>query len=392
MKKQYGKLAVFVCVMLFLAVGLIGGNAVRESRMLAARLLEKSADDCFARLSAFTDGVEGILQRDLAYHGWLLDLNSVKENLAGTRIVVKPDMTVVKTDSGKLASFQEAQSAEQVEQNALYFERIYRIAEKNGARFLCCPVPQKANYETSPVNVRNYNRENYEKTLQELNQRQIPYLDVSGVFEETVNRGEDLYFATDHHWKPSTGFAFARAICEMLKEFYGFNYQEEYTDFNNYEVETLQDWFLGSLGKKAGRFFLWSGAEDFDLISPQFETDLTEEIPALFQIQRGDFRKIMIDQKYLAKDYYQSNTYAAYSGGDYRLQVYRNHLRPDGPTIAVIRSSYACVVTPFLALQAGELHNIDIREGDYPEGDIVNLEQYFREIKPDYVLVIESLT
>lgn len=392
MKKQYGKLAVFALVMLFLGAGLIGGNAICESCMLATRLLEESADDCFDRLSAFTDGAEDILQRELAYHDWLLDLNSVKENLAGTRIVVKPDMTVVKTDSGKLASFQEAQSDEQVEQNALYFERIYRIAEQNGTRFLCCPVPQKGNYETPPVNVSSYNRENYEKTLKELDKRQIPYLDVSGAFEDKANGGEDLYFATDHHWKPSTGFAFARAICEKLKEFYGFNYQEEYTDFNNYEVETLQDWFLGSLGKKAGRLFLWSGAEDFDLISPKFKTDLTEEIPALFQMQRGDFRKVMINPKYLAKDYYRSNTYAAYSGGDYRLQVYRNHLRTDGPTIAVIRSSYACVVTPFLALQAGELHNIDIREGDYPEGDIVNLEQYFREIKPDYVLVIESLT
>ena len=65
---------------------------------------------------------------------------------------------------------------------------------------------------------------------------------------------------------------------------------------------------------------------------------------------------------------------------------------PEGPKIVVVRTSYACVVTPFLALQFSQLHLIDDREGNYPEGDIINLEDYLKTEKPEYVLVIESLT
>ena len=391
MKKGIGNSIVFICAMVFLITGLTGRGMIRGMRQILTEVhQDRTLDINIERFSAWLERIDEVLEESLSYHDWLLDLDSIKQNLEGTRIVVKPDMTVVKTQADRLASFQEEQTIEMIQNNAAYFENIQKIAEENGARFLCCPVPQKAIFETPPSNIVNYNRSNYEKTLKQLEQRQIPYLDLCNHFNEESEG--DLYFVTDHHWKPLTGFDVSRAICEKLQQLYGFNYQKKYTDLSSYEVKTLRNWFLGALGKKTGRFFVWSAAEDFDLIIPKFETELTEEIPAMNQIRKGDFQDVIFDQKFLIKDYYHSNTYAAYSGGDHRLQIYRNHKMPEGPKIVVVRTSYACVVTPFLALQFSQLHLIDDREGNYPEGDIINLEDYLKTEKPEYVLVIESLT
>ena len=91
----------------------------------------------------------------------------------------------------------------------------------------------------------------------------------------------------------------------------------------------------------------------------------------------------------MKKDYYHSNPYAVYSGGDYRLQIIRNTLNTTGSKILIIRNSYACVVTPFLAIHAGELHVIDDREGDYPNGDKIILKGYIEELRPEYVVVLK---
>ena len=52
-----------------------------------------------------------------------------------------------------------------------------------------------------------------------------------------------------------------------------------------------------------------------------------------------------------------------------------------------IRDSFACTVTPFLALQAKELHVIDVRNYSYYVGEKINVYDYIEEIQPDYVIV-----
>ena len=92
----------------------------------------------------------------------------------------------------------------------------------------------------------------------------------------------------------------------------------------------------------------------------------------------------------MKKDYYNVNTYATYSGGDFRLQIMKNNNNPNGEKMVLIRDSFSCVVAPFLALQTSELHIIDDRDGDYPSGEKVNIEEYIKEIKPDYVVAIKQ--
>ena len=96
----------------------------------------------------------------------------------------------------------------------------------------------------------------------------------------------------------------------------------------------------------------------------------------------------MLYENRLTKEYYTYNTYGTYSGGDYRLQKITNNSIEDGKKIVVIRNSFGCVVTPFLALHAKELHAIDLRSGSYPAGEMVDIEAYLQEVQPDYVIYL----
>lgn len=93
--------------------------------------------------------------------------------------------------------------------------------------------------------------------------------------------------------------------------------------------------------------FLIKRRDDFELIVPKFESSLTEEQPLKNEIRKGSFENTVLYMKNMKKDYYKINTYATYSGGDFRLQIMRNNLNKKGKKILLIRDSFACVVAPF---------------------------------------------
>ena len=86
--------------------------------------------------------------------------------------------------------------------------------------------------------------------------------------EEIEKEGSDipeLFFNTDHHWKPSTALWAAGVISGKLSETVeGYSYDESIYDPDNYKTKTYKDWFLGSLGRRVGT--LYGGVDDFDVI------------------------------------------------------------------------------------------------------------------------------
>lgn len=390
MKRLLSNLGVFIFSMLFLFSGFSRDSIQNIKKENQIEVVYRNST---INLEDITGRVNEVLENGLRYRYFLLNLNSAKENLLGFRVKKKQDTLIVRADSGKLVGdIQESRIMEsQQEESVSYIKSIKTISEDNKAKFLCCAVPAKTEYEALPINIVDYSGENQEHVRAALKEENIPVLDFKTVFIEKGMENQEVFFTTDHHWKPFAGFIASQAICEALRTKYGFEYNKDYADIKSYDRITYPRCFLGSYGKKVGLFFTWNGADDFDLITPNFPTSLTEEVPQISRTRDGDFQNTLLFLENLEKDYYNNNTYVTYSGGDYRLQIIKNRLLPDGPRIVVVRSSFACVVTPFLALQAGELYVVDDREGDYPEGDVVDLEQLISELRPDYVIVIKQL-
>lgn len=389
MSKINKNILLFIAAFMFLIAGLCSKQLATHMVSSAKNLYRNVAARKENAFQIFTEKVDSSAKR-LRYHNEMLDITSVRDNLLGTRIMFESETTVVKADSGTLLGYllttpYSEESVQTWVENIKYFQTL---AESNGAGFLYCEIPEKSAYEILPPNYISYSAQRKEDYLQAIIDNKIPFLGSAAMFKEHGMEADDIFFRTDHHWTPMAGFLVHVGICEKLQEYYCFDYNSQYTDLGNYNIKTYENWFLGSYGKKCGTFFAGPHVDDFDLITPKFETDFVEEIPSKNTIRSGRFEDTMLYENRLTKEYYTYNTYGTYSGGDYRLQKITNNSIEDGKKIVVIRNSFGCVVTPFLALHAKELHAIDLRSGSYPAGEMVDIEAYLQEVQPDYVIYL----
>ena len=389
MKKFNKNILVFVFCMLFVGAGLCSGDLFSGTKDALDNLMNGKSSK-FTRIAKFEKKIDRISTENLLYHNEMMDVNSVKENLLGTRVIFKDDATVVKMDSGSLSSQSKKIDTKEIKKTVEAINRLKSVSEKNGAKFLYCATPTKTQYEKSPENIDNFAEDNYQSFLKQMNAAQIPYIDFKQELDNSNIESDSIYYFTDHHWKVNSGFFATGALCKELNSRYGFSYDEKYTDLSNYNIQSYSNLFLGSFGKKVGTYFTWHGADDFELITPNFETNMTEEQPFKNEKRNGKFEDTVLFMDNMEKDYYGINTYATYSGGDFRLQIMKNNLNPNGKKILLIRDSFACVVAPFLALQTSELHICDMRNYESYVGDKLNAEEYIKQIKPDYVIVLYS--
>ncbi len=389
-RKVDPNLLLCVACALFVVLGLFGECALnlgKQGIQFGKDLLRRQ-DGSFTKL---IEQVETISSEDLRYHRQLMDINSLYMNFTGTEIAKKDGSSIVKSESGKLfvpAGVQGDWGQNQIVQS---IQGLQQVAEENGSAFLYALAPTKNNFVTPPPNVEDHERENLDRLIQKVHAAGIPYIDLREGMEAYTETPEDLYFTTDHHWTAFGGFLANRLICEELSSRYGFELRKEALAPENYNVETYEDYFLGSYGKKMGTYF--AKVDDFDLITPKFSTDMTEEQPIKNQFREGTFEETALYMENLArKDYYNLNPYATYCGGDFRLQILKDRMNPEGKKILVIRDSFAGAVCPFMALQFGEVHIMDIRNFSYYIGEKMDIPDYIRENKPDYVLVLYGVT
>ena len=385
--EKYNKnIIVFVVSFLFLVFG-FSGKVIYHLGSVVKNDFVAFRSGKVDTISTFSQDIEKSLSSSISYHDQLMDVNSIKENMLGTRIF----KNIVKADSGNLIGSSEKQPKSTTHEIVIRMNQLFNVCKENDVNFLYCAAPDKQMYEKSPVNAHNYYSENYTALLSEMQELKIPFIDFTNYLNSRIKDNE-LFFATDHHWTPKSGFIAAESICKELKNRYGFEYNSEYTNINNYNIKTYKNWFLGSQGKSVGKFFTWKGADDFDLITPKFQTDMTEEQPYKNEIKNGDFKDTVLFTENLKKDYYNINTYATYSGGDFRLQIMKNNLNKSGKKVVIIRDSFAIVVAPFLSLNTSELHVCDMRNFEYYVGEKLNIKDYIQQIKPDYLLVLFSGT
>lgn len=328
---------------------------------------------------------------NLMYHDQLVDVNSVKNNLINTRLVQKDDSKTAKCEADMLALSNEKRfDSEHLNSVSKKISDLQKKSESCGAKFLYLAVPEKGYYQTFPSNIIDYSKPNFDDYLRCLKEKDVPTFSYVDAFNQRGMKSEDIYYYTDTHWTTNIGFLAAQLACQSLNERYGTEFDNNKLDLNNYNQTLYRDWFLGALGKKVGTWFTWKGADDFNLITPKYETSFIEEKPYENSVRKGSFiDTVMYMEQIEEKDYYHHDPYSGYCGGNHRLQIFKNELQNNGKKVLFIRDSFSHVVTPYFALQFKELHVVDTRGSDIELYDEkVNWYEYMEKIKPDIVIVL----
>lgn len=373
MKKLRYSMLLFFAVAIFIAAGLCSQTLYTDTKQAAATLVRQG------NIDGFIEQVDAASQK-LRYKNTLIDLYSLWYRLTDTRRVEKTDATVVRLDNDFLAFEPNIADAGTLAEMASACAELKAVTEEVGGDFLYVAAPNKLSLSNGGDNAVCENIRALETALKA---QSVPVLNLMDSMCQQGLTMEECYFHTDHHWLPQTGLW---AAGEILRTLPGCDYEESIMELDHYEQQTWPDLFLGSEGKKVGRYFTPLGLDDFTVLNPVFSTELT--VKDRLGTRSGNFSETLLFESYLSfDDIYLSTPYTTYTGGDFPLQVIENQLRPDGKTILVVRDSYAGVMTPFLSLNAGQVHTIDVRYWKGVDG-AETVEDYVRLIRPDYVVVM----
>lgn len=297
---------------------------------------------------------------------------------------ISPDDKVIKMNDGSLTFITD--KILDVDVRAENIIKFNKFLKERSIQGLYIQAPHKTNEYNSqlPKGIINLANETADQIIDKMRGK----IDILDIRKEMKNDGinfTDAFFKTDHHWKPETAFYAFTKTADILKNNYGFEISDEILNLDNYNKKILKKWFLGSEGKRVGS--LYAGVDDISIISPKFNTNLEMIWPSYGIHDKGKWLDtVVMDNSNEGKNYYNSNPYAMYMGGDRDLQIIKNLNSLNNKKVVIVRDSFGCAFTPFLSLACKELSVIDLR---HYEGSLYN---YVEENKPDAVIFLFNPT
>lgn len=285
----------------------------------------------------------------------------------------EPTRDVVKLTNNMLTFLQKK---EDMITRANHITELEKSIKEEGIPFIYIQAPYKIRDNAElPTGVIDYANENANILLDNLKEQQVTTIDLREYFKEMPI--EEEYFVTDHHWKIETAFEAVNYITEILNNDYDFHIDSFYTDIHNYKKISQKNGYLGSIGKRNGRFY--AGLDDFEYIVPNFETQLL--VNKSGEIKNGSFEDTIIVKDLLGEDILL-NKYACYFGGDFPEIRIQNEASMSDKKVLVIQDSYGLPFSSFLSLRVKELRTIDLR---HFEGKEI---EYIKQYKPDIVFML----
>ena len=366
--------------LLLVLTAFIGGEGKLEG-LLKSALRERDP-------SAVLEEAESAVNSDLDRDHLFIQIYGGVQRLSGRKVI--QDMvagnTVAKLSTGALNFVNLGAAAEPdqeaVSRRAEHTAEFAAKLEARGIPYLYIAAPQKIQRggEELPQGLEENGNATCDAYLAELDQRGVDYLDLRPVFE-----GNGIYsnwfFRTDHHWKPEAAFFAWQYLTGELDLRYGYETPPALTSPGNWNTQVLEDFFLGSQGKRVGS--LYAGVDDFTIYTPKFDTDLTYTNSDGSFSRSGSFEQsVCFPERVAERDWFNGNPYTYYSGGDYGMATMVNHKNPKGPKVVLLRESFSCTLAPFLALSCSELTTIDLR---HFSGDLMDT---IGELDPDLVLTL----
>ena len=193
MKKFNKNSLVFLFTILFIIVGFFGNMIPTITKSFSENNPGLDTGSVKDKMTAIWNSIHDNNDESLSYFTYLMDLNSVKENLLGTKMMKKSDETIIKSNSEQLSVLDYSLSDEEIHQTVDNINRLKIITENSGARFLYCTAPNKEYYETFPQNFSNVYGDNYSRFLHELQVTKTPYISFADLLSKTCENENDVF-------------------------------------------------------------------------------------------------------------------------------------------------------------------------------------------------------
>ena len=316
-------------------------------------------------ISEMPDAIEAALTEKFKSRNNWINLNGLFQKLIGVTVIRDAgDIDVFKMSNGQLTYEYPDCDLDYAAKEVI---GLSKFCKSKDIEFMYVQLPCKAySDELMPPGTHTYGYADSDELTEAISEKGVKVLDLRDEIDREGFDIPELFFNTDHHWKPATALWAASVIAERLsKTVDGYDYDDAIYDINNYKTKEYKDWFLGSLGRRVG--YMYGGVDDFQVILPLFDTDyhLYTESQAEDGKQKnkdGPFKKTLIKKKYIKKkDYFSNMTYFTYMGNEYRLATVTNRTADNDKKILMLRDSFSCTLLPYLSLSAGEITAVDMR-------------------------------
>lgn len=353
-------------------------DRVKKREWLTAQKIEKKAENVEKKIDDWTGkyllGYYKLAEAGRGYAdgiGWGL---------------IRPDKDALLPFGDGAWTFVNTRDKDAVQEKSASLADLAQNVAENGGQFLYIQAPVKVDpYGDLAVNGRfDFSNQNCDDLLERLQAQEIATLDLRQDLHRWAQAEHssyhDYFFRTDHHWKPETALRAAKVVGDKLRE-YDIPVDDSHYDLQQFDVEVLPDYFLGSQGKRAT--LSRATPDDFSILHPKFPTEITLNIPEKNIHDSGDF-ELVYDKKQVEKcDYYNLSPYHMYGYGDMQVMDIENLLMP--PTdkkVLIIRDSFCDTMAPMLSLGIRNLMTLDVR---HFTGSVKN---YIAVHKPDVVIVM----
>lgn len=353
------------------------GTALTEKKSFT-KYIDNIDEQYFGMLSTDLD------QPMLHNKGTYINLNGFMANIMGQ--VEMNDR--IKLKNGYLSTLGTSFKKEKMDEVFVNIQNLCQKQTEQGKYFLFVLAPSKSWKSEEYFPVGYYDKSNTDATylLNLFDANGIPYLDLRESLEEENIAFEDIFFATDHHWTPQTGFWAYTKILNKLEEMGAVGQLKDlYVQKNNYNFDIYENSFLGSSGKRTGRYY--AGLDDFCLISPKFDTNINIKIEKKNIDLTGRFEEIAYSNldNLEKNDYFNENPYALYGWADQALISWRNDMAPEKSKVLMIGDSFGNVPFSLMSLYFASCEELDMRHFDD------NFTEFYEKFNPDTTIFLINL-
>ncbi len=257
--------------------------------------------------------------------------------------------------------------------------------ESTDREFLYVQAPYKLDIKGELTNdgIVNYANVYADEMVSALNTAKVDTLDLRPFLSADAKTIEKYFYNTDHHWNTSGAFLGYTKVVEKIQDMLRLeSIDEKYTSEASWNKKTYKDIFLGSLGKRVGKYY--AGVDDLTYYYPDFKTNMSCYVPKHSAFYKGDFADAVIRKNQVEKvDYFNLSPYSVYLGGDYPIVQHRNPDAPYNLKVLIIRESFSAALQSFMSTVFSEVEALDPRH--YKDSSIA---EYIECYNPDLVMLM----